>query len=382
LSPRLWQTDGTVDGTFPVRDSLTTRHFAAVGDRIFTIRTGQGRNEFAELGCPSLLDWDNTYDGSEQLVGFDDRLLVVETAGEERRLWSTDGSASGTALVQTLAAPSGSDRPADRRFVRSGERAYFANRDEQSGRELWALPLSALPQVQGSPCERSPTPTPVPGRPTPHPIECPQGLPCLALQAPEEVEAGEDVTLSVVLRTVDESIVAVQNDVTVPDEMVILPNSAGRPNCTVEPSLDWLSPRFGFLPPGCTPEVDCTGMRALVIAFAEAPPIYDGAVLYRCAARVSPDAERGLLFLSLSNLQGSDADGGAVVISGNDAVVRVALRSDSQPLGAADGNSEGCQTATPNRSMSAWIPIGVLALVVMHRLKRHGGARQMRNRAQ
>lgn len=62
------------------------------------------------------------------------------------------------------------------------------------------------------------------------------------------------------------------------------------PDCSAGQTLFVESARFAFLPEGCTPDVDCTAVRADVVT---REPIPDGAVAYRCNVisheEVTPD---------------------------------------------------------------------------------------------
>lgn len=138
----------------------------------------------------------------------------------------------------------------------------------------------------------TPRPTPTPTfkvEPTQTPTPTPTLLPVRVTIEIGYVNAepGDEVVLDVVLRAAGVDVAATQNDLAFPPEARIPPNAAGRPDCTVNPSIDKAATSFTFQPPGCVPAVDCTAVRALVLAFDNVDPITDGAVLYSCHVDVT-----------------------------------------------------------------------------------------------
>ena len=368
---RLWQSDGTVAGTFAIDGGQrsTPVQVAAVGGRIFVLRGRANRTVFAEVGCAALLETVGAFSSLASLTSVGDRLLFSELArAGDQRLWGSDGTAAGTRAVAELPPPSRDPQTNEATtFVRAGQRVYFAARLGDAGRELWALPASALPSLDPRPCEPPPTPTPVPGRPTPGPFDCPAGPTCTVLELePVEGRAGERATITAVLHASDLPIAGVQNDIAFPPGIALLMNEDGDPDCVVEPSIDKAGTAFSFQPPSCTPGVDCSAMRALVLSFSDVAPIYDGAVLYRCTALLSRDLEPGDHGLTLSNLGASDPDGLAVQLDGIDGVVSVEDQSGTRPIDATAGDTGGCQTA-PATGSAMWLLVPAIALLLRRR---------------
>jgi ELWxxDGT repeat protein len=97
---QLWKSDGTEAGTVPVEDSFgaTLQHLTAVGTRLLF-----------------------SGDGSEP--------------------WTSDGTSAGTHRVADIAPLGGSD-PGP--FVQAGSLVFFPAHTDTTGRELWAVPVTAL----------------------------------------------------------------------------------------------------------------------------------------------------------------------------------------------------------------------------------------------
>jgi hypothetical protein len=158
---------------------------------------------------------------------------------------------------------------------------------------------------------RTPTPTPTPFRaPTPIALEI----------AYVNAEPGDEVLVDVVLRAPMTDVAGVQNDIEFPPEAPILATDAGRPDCSVNPEIDKPASAFTFLPLGCTPAVDCTGIRALVLALDNVSPIADGAVLYSCRVRAAA-APGASYLLTCLNPGASDPDGTAIETECRDGAV-------------------------------------------------------------
>jgi len=371
---RLWQSDGTEQGTFVLEygQRANPAQLASAADRVFAIRDGGARATFGEIGCSQLLETMGSFSAFTSLAAAGDRLLFSEVLRSgAQRLWGSDGTAGGTVEVAALPPPSVAPQMVTApRFVRAGSRVYFATRQGDSGRELWALPVAALPELDQRPCEAPPTPTPPPDR-TPAPFTCPSGTRCTVLELePVEGRAGERITVTAVLHARDLPIAGVQNDIAFPPGIAIRTDDDGDPDCVVEPSIEKPASAFAFQPPSCTPGVDCTAMRALVLSLTDVAPIYDGAVLYRCTALLSRDLEPGDHTLVLSNLGASDPDGLAVGLDGIDGVVTVEDQSGTRDIDANAGSGNGCQTAGSSTGSAAWLLAPAIGLLLRRRRNR------------
>ncbi|MBX3025980.1 hypothetical protein KF840_13820 [bacterium] len=366
----LWESDGTATGTFPVPvprlDRATT---AAAGNGLFAILDTYFPKLY-RLDCGVLMESPNPL---FDLVGLGDRVLFTSApdVGYGTRLWTSDGSAAGTVPLQDLlTVPEGLRyrRTPAPELTRAGDRVFFVGDFGTSGRELWALPLAALPVVDAPTCPALPTPTP---RRTAAPFECPGGdeeCTVLALDA-VAAEAGGTTTITALLRATDAPIAGIQNDLAFPDGITVPARDDGAPDCAVDPGIDKEATSFAFQPPGCAPGATCTGLRAIVISFGNADPIPDGAALYTCALHVAAGAEPGTHRLALSNLGASDPDGLAVPLSGIDGTIVVREGSGSRPSTGDASGSGGCQAARGAAPASA---LSLLPLALLWLRRRHG----------
>lgn len=122
------------------------------------------------------------------------------------------------------------------------------------------------------------------------------------------------------------------------------------PDCSAGQTLFVESARFAFLPEGCTPDVDCTAVRADLVT---REPIPDGAVAYRCNVVSHDEATPDDCFHALvcgagqagrvggQPLAVDCVDGGVMV---NELVTEVAIAlgvDDLAACPAADGTGDG-----------------------------------------
>ncbi|MFP5285693.1 MAG: hypothetical protein ACLGI9_08145, partial [Thermoanaerobaculia bacterium] len=137
LDVRLWRSDGTRAGTFPLTsEEVSFQHEepapAILGGRLLFAACAQGR-------C-GLWRSDGTLDGTRPvrdlsiatLVAAEGKAyLVVDEYPQGFSLWVTDGSESGTVPV---------GKPGDgslSSIVAAGSRVFFVSSTEESGDELW-----------------------------------------------------------------------------------------------------------------------------------------------------------------------------------------------------------------------------------------------------
>lgn len=120
--------------------------------------------------------------------------------------------------------------------------------------------------------------------------------------------AGETVSVAVTLISGDD-VAGVQNDIAFPPAVPIAARASERPDCTVNPAIGKDGASFGFQPPGCTPGVGCTGIRALILSLDSVEVIPAGSVLYTCRVDIAPDAPTGPYTLGCTNAGASDPDG-------------------------------------------------------------------------
>ncbi len=83
-------------------------------------------------------------------------------------------------------------------------------------------------------------------------------------------------------------------------------------DCEVNPALAREESIFVFVPGGCTPGVDCTGLSTLVAMFGNITPIPNGAVLYTCRVQIAEAAQVGNFTLRCSGPGAVDPNGNSV----------------------------------------------------------------------
>jgi ELWxxDGT repeat protein len=151
----LWRTDGTDAGTFLLKDILpgagssTPSSLVAVNGVLYFV---------ANNGVDGMELWksDGTVAGTalvadiapgatssdpQQLAGADGKLwFAATTAASGTELWTSDGTPASTTQVADLEPGSGSSSPGE--MTAAGRLLYFSA-STSSGRELWALPLTA-----------------------------------------------------------------------------------------------------------------------------------------------------------------------------------------------------------------------------------------------
>jgi hypothetical protein len=152
--------------------------------------------------------------------------------------------------------------------------------------------------------------------------------------APVRGAPGESVALEVSLTDVTPgtSIVATQNDLHFdPSQVTFAATASGKPDCAVNPAIDRESTSFSFQPPGCFADDSCTGIRALVLSYADLSAIPSGSLLYTCNVSIAASAEAGSSELLCSMALGSDATGHAIPIDCPPARIEIGLDNPPPP---------------------------------------------------
>jgi len=157
----LWRTDGTAEGTvflhefYPEYDSYPDEPTpsgltVALGRLVFAANDGEhGRELWTSDGTPegTVRVAATGPGGSGPIPSAPSGLTAAAgrlwfSAGDPvhgRELWTSDGSAAGTRLVQDIAPGIGSSDPQELLF--NAGRLWFSADDGLTGRELWSLPL-------------------------------------------------------------------------------------------------------------------------------------------------------------------------------------------------------------------------------------------------
>jgi hypothetical protein len=155
---------------------------------------------------------------------------------------------------------------------------------------------------------------------------------------------GDTVPVTATLSTGTDMVAGTQNDITTPAGLSIGKNSEDNPDCAVNPDIHKGATSFAYLPAGCTPGTDCTGVRAIVLSLTSTAAIADGSVLYTCQVTIGADAS-GALTLNNTNANASTPGGVQLPTTGVAGVVTVGG-------GAADatihvGSATGAAAAPP-----------------------------------
>jgi hypothetical protein len=157
---------------------------------------------------------------------------------------------------------------------------------------------------------------------------------------------GERVALEVRLRS-DVDLFGVQADVAFPAHAPIAARN-GQPDCTDNPDLVprlFQGTHFAFRPSACTPEVDCTGVRTLILSLSNRVPLPDDAILYLCEMDIAADAPLGSYPLAVSEV---DAAGG--LVDGRDGTLIVELPTPTPtetPLASSTPTETTIASPTP-----------------------------------
>ncbi len=141
-------------------------------------------------------------------------------------------------------------------------------------------------------------------------------------------EPGATITFPVSLAS-DAEVAGVQVDIAFDPDTPIPPDNEDEPNCRVNPSIDKGGTSFAFMPIGCTPGDDCTGVRAIVLALDNLDPIPDDAQLFTCTVTIAADAEAGDYPLTCSNPGAGDPNGDRLGADCTDGAITVDVPVDA-----------------------------------------------------
>ncbi len=148
---RLWRSDGTESGTFPVSDVPASGPLAGDASGVYFIGfdPAHGYELWRTTGTPEgtgrVRDiFPGPGDSSPTELKVVDGVLLfsADDGVHGRELWMSDGTEDGTRLFEDLCPGACSSQPAG--FTLSGGNIFFSADDGETGNELWAMPLSAL----------------------------------------------------------------------------------------------------------------------------------------------------------------------------------------------------------------------------------------------
>ncbi len=208
--------------------------------------------------------------------------------------------------------------------------------------------------------------------------------------------AGDTVAVTVTLNT-GTDVAGTQNDITFAPPLSVAARANGRPDCTVNETINKGGTSFAFQPAGCS-GTECTGVRSLVLALDNVDPIADGSALYTCNVVIAEDAEDGDYELACSNPGASDPNGGALVAECEPGTVTVGGGGDVTPTptetqveatstptvqdgtptrtrtpggGGRSNDDDGCAVVAPADSTSAWLLLLPFAALLWWRRRSH-----------
>jgi hypothetical protein len=168
---------------------------------------------------------------------------------------------------------------------------------------------------------------------------------------------GSTVTFQVKLNTQGSAVGGTTNDISFDP---VTPITA----CEVNPVFAALS-NVGFLPTGCSPGVNCTGVRAVMLVFGGSIP--NGSVLYTCTVQIAASAVLGSSFpLTCSDATSSTPNAMPLSTQCSNAEIFVSATlptptatatptATSAPAPALSGGGGGCATGDATWSRLAWM---------------------------
>jgi ELWxxDGT repeat protein len=144
MGDMLWTSDGTTEGTIPVKDLFTIDQLTAVNEKvIFSAVDNYGEktelwiSDGSGAGTKPLKDSeDATFVSPTNLYAYKDLLIFTATDKTGSALWRTDGTAAGTYKIAAIkTAPSPYLSRLD--FALLNGELFFAAYDASHGTELW-----------------------------------------------------------------------------------------------------------------------------------------------------------------------------------------------------------------------------------------------------
>jgi len=120
---------------------------------------------------------------------------------------------------------------------------------------------------------------------------------------------GQEVAVTATLVAGGGTVAGTQNDFSVkPPGVTVKRKANGKPDCTINPSINKSASTFVFRPPNCSGDA-CTTVRVLVFSTEDVAAIPDGSLLYTCKLQVAATAAPGAVPLELSGTILSDPSG-------------------------------------------------------------------------
>jgi MYXO-CTERM domain-containing protein len=212
-------------------------------------------------------------------------------------------------------------------------------------------------------------------------------------------EPGESVFFDVTLQA-QVNVTGLQNNIAFAPDTAIAALPNGQPICVVNPDIaSRFDTPFVFLPMDCSPGVDCTAMRTLLLRVGLAP-IASGSLLYTCRIDIAADAAAGSYPLTCSNTAASSNEGesfpstctsGSIVVGPPATPTRTPTATPIPPTATVTGTAtrtppppatptrtrkpssnedDACQIAAPGEHGAAWVLLLPLAALLVRRRRR------------
>lgn len=143
---RVWKTDGSQDGTQPVRTALGTtidgifKNPIAFQNGLFFFRQGSSDAELWRTdGTPAGTIKLGILPGPGDGVELNNKLyfLVTYSSMYTPQLWETDGTADGTKMTAAVTTPSSQFPDRTAKLVKFKDKLYFCHDDASSSKALW-----------------------------------------------------------------------------------------------------------------------------------------------------------------------------------------------------------------------------------------------------
>jgi hypothetical protein len=163
-------------------------------------------------------------------------------------------------------------------------------------------------------------------------VFCPQSISAASIDLQPVVGVpGGLIRMYGVLNAMGDEVAGVQIDMTPGSGLTVLTTDRGRPACRSQCSTGYPPPpaalptggqiggpaspctrptdSAAFLPAGCTPGVDCTGIRHLELSLNSVDPLPDGGTIFICTFQIDPSADLGQLEVACGPTLASDPTG-------------------------------------------------------------------------
>lgn len=133
-------------------------------------------------------------------------------------------------------------------------------------------------------------------------------------------------------------VAGVENDIGFDPLTPIAAAPNGGPACTVDAEIAEHFASFTFLPMGCTPGTDCSGVQALVLPAGDLNPIPDGATLYSCQVAIAPNAPLGTYPLVAGMPRANGPNGAMLLVVASNGAIEVVEAPPPACVGDCDGD--------------------------------------------